>query len=179
MSAAGSWIFPKWSKSVKQKVFLTKILIKLISKTDKKRWCKSLYKEWNRDSIKNLTAIKLGSKEMLWASQVALVVKRLPANAGDTRDKGSIPGSGRSSGGGHGNLLQYYCLQNPSDRGVWWAVVHRVAKSWTGLKQLSMQGNIMNNFSLIISTTLRNGPIPWKLQTTKAQPGLNWQSEYP
>jgi len=97
---------------------------------------------------------------MLWASQVALVVKRLPANAGDTRDKGSIPGSGRSSGGGHGNLLQYYCLQNPSDRGVWWAVVHRVAKSWTGLKQLSMQGNIMNNFSLIISTTLRNGPIP-------------------
>ena len=99
--------------------------------------------------------------------------------AGAAGDADSIPGSGRSPGGGHGNLLQYYCLQNPLDRGVWWAIVHRVAKSWTGLKRLNMQGNIMNSFSLIISTTLRNGPISWKLQSTKAQPGLNSQSEYP
>ena len=45
---------------------------------------------------------------------------------------------GRSSGGGHGNPLQYPCLENPMDRGVQWATVHRVSKSWTGLKQLSM-----------------------------------------
>ena len=52
---------------------------------------------------------------------------------------GSIPGSGRSSGGGHGNPLQCSCVQNPMDRGAWWAPVHRVAKSWTHLKRLSMQ----------------------------------------
>jgi len=50
---------------------------------------------------------------------VVLVVKDLPANAGDIRDAGSIPGSGRSTGGGHGNSLQYSCLENPRDRGVW------------------------------------------------------------
>ena len=68
------------------------------------------------------------------ASWVALVVKNPPANAGDIRDVGSIPGSGRSPGGGHGNPLQYSCLENPLDRGAWWATVHRVAKSWTQLK---------------------------------------------
>ena len=62
-------------------------------------------------------------------SQVALVVKNVPANAGDVRDKGSIPGSGRSPGRGHGNPLQYSCLENPMDRGAWWATVHRVAES--------------------------------------------------
>ena len=72
-----------------------------------------------------------------WASRVVLVVKILPANAGDARDTGSIPGLGRSPGGGHGNPLQYLCLENPMDRGAWWAIVHRVAKSWTQLKQLS------------------------------------------
>ena len=51
-------------------------------------------------------------------SQVALVVKNLPRNAGDIRDVGSVPGSGRSPGGGHGNPLQYSCLENPMDRGV-------------------------------------------------------------
>ena len=64
------------------------------------------------------------------ASQVALVVKNLPANAGDIRDVGSISGSGRSPGGGHGNPLQYSCLENPMDRGAWRAIVHRVIKSW-------------------------------------------------
>ena len=61
-----------------------------------------------------------------WASQVAPVVKNLPANAGDIRDMGSIPGSGRSPREGHGNPLQYSCLENPMDRGVWWATVHRL-----------------------------------------------------
>ena len=66
------------------------------------------------------------------------VVKNLPANAGGVRDTGSIPGSGRLSGGGHGNSLQYPCLENPLDRGAWWATVCRVAESQTQLKQLGM-----------------------------------------
>ena len=62
------------------------------------------------------------------ASQEALVVKNLPANAGDLRDAGLIHGLGRSLGGGHGNPLQYSCLENPMDRGAWWAAVHGVAR---------------------------------------------------
>ena len=62
-------------------------------------------------------------------SQVELVVKNPSANARDIRDAGLIPGSGRFSGGGHGNTLQYSCLENPMDRGVWWARVHSIAKS--------------------------------------------------
>ena len=68
------------------------------------------------------------------ASQVALGVNSLPANSGDIRDAGSIPGSGRSSGGGHGNPLQYSCLEHPMDREAWWATVHRVTKSLAQLK---------------------------------------------
>ena len=52
---------------------------------------------------------------------VALVVKNLPANAGDRRDMGLIPGLGRFPGGGLGNPLQYSCLKNPMVRGAWWA----------------------------------------------------------
>ena len=84
----------------------------------------------------------------MWASQVALVVKNPPANAGDIRNVGSIPGSGRSPGGGHGYPLQYSYLENSMDggaqwarvhmdRGGWWARVHRVAKSRTQLKPIS------------------------------------------
>ena len=61
----------------------------------------------------------------------------LPADAGDIRNAGSIPGSGRSPGGGHSNPLQYSCLDNSMDNGAWQATVHRVAKSWTRLKQLN------------------------------------------
>ena len=66
--------------------------------------------------------------------QVVLVVKSLPANAGDLRDAGLIPGLGRSPGEGHGNPLQRFCLENPMDRGAWWAIVHGVSKSQTRLK---------------------------------------------
>ena len=62
-------------------------------------------------------------------SQVTLVVKNLPASAGGVRDGGSIPGLGRSPGGGHGNPLQYSCLEDPMDRGAWWSTVHWVAKN--------------------------------------------------
>ena len=70
---------------------------------------------------------------------MVLVIKNLPANAGDTRDMGLIPGSARSPGGGLGNPLQYSCLENTMDRRAWRATVHRVAKRQTRLKQLSMQ----------------------------------------
>ena len=59
---------------------------------------------------------------------MVLVVKNPPANAGDTRDTGSIPGLGRSPGAGNGNPLQYSCLGNPMDRRAWWAIIHEVAK---------------------------------------------------
>ena len=66
------------------------------------------------------------------ASQVVLVVKNPPANAGDTRDVGLIPWRR-----GHGNQLQYSCLENPMDRGAWWVTVHKAAKSQMRLKQHS------------------------------------------
>jgi len=85
-------------------------------------------KESNFDVIRKNSL--LGSR----ASQAALVVKNPLATAGDIRDMGSIPGLGRSPGGGHGNLLQYSCLKNPMDRGSsggGWATGHRVAQSRT------------------------------------------------
>ena len=57
--------------------------------------------------------------------------ENMPASADDIRDSGSIPRLGRSPGGGHGSPLQHSCLENPMDRGAWWATVHRVRKSWT------------------------------------------------
>ena len=63
-----------------------------------------------------------------WASQVALVVKNSPANAGAAGDMDLIPGSGRSSGGGHDNPLQYSCLENPMVKGAWQATVHKTAE---------------------------------------------------
>ena len=69
-----------------------------------------------------------------WSSQVALVIKNPPAIAGDVRDTGSIPGSGRSPGGGHGNPLQYSCLENPMDRGAWWATGSQIVRhDWSHL----------------------------------------------
>ena len=62
---------------------------------------------------------------------MALVIKNPPASARDIRDTRSVPKSGRSSGGRHGNPLQYSCLENPMDEGTWQATVQRVTKSWT------------------------------------------------
>ena len=67
---------------------------------------------------------------------MVLAVKNLPASAGDLRDVGLIPGSGGSSGGGHGNPLQDSCMENSMDRGAGWDTVLRAAKSWTQLKPL-------------------------------------------
>ena len=61
--------------------------------------------------------------------------KESACNVGDTGDAGLIPESERYTGGGHGNPLQYTCLENPLNRGAWQATVHRVAKNWTPLKR--------------------------------------------
>ena len=71
---------------------------------------------------------------------MVLVVKNLPANAGDIRDVGLIPGSGKSPGGGHGNPIQNSTLENPKGRGAWRAMVHRVAES-DMMKRLSLAHN--------------------------------------
>ena len=68
------------------------------------------------------------------ASQVVVVVKNPPANAGDTKDMGLIPGLERSPGEGNGNPVQGSCLENPMDRGAWCATVHGVTKSRTRLR---------------------------------------------
>ena len=74
---------------------------------------------------------------MTGTSQVILAVKNPLANSRDIRDTGSVPGSGRSPGGEHGNPLQHSCLENPMDRGAWWATVHGVTESQTRLEQLN------------------------------------------
>ena len=79
-----------------------------------------------------------------------LLLKNPPANAGDIRDVGSIPGSERSSGGSNGNPLQHSCLENPMDRGGWWATVHRVTKSLTWLKRLSMHTHTHMNIHTLL-----------------------------
>ena len=77
------------------------------------------------------------------------MVKNLPPNAGDVRDITSSPGLGRSPGGGHGNPLQYSCLENPMDRGVWRAIVHGVAKESDMTEQLTKQQQSKIQFLLM------------------------------
>ena len=78
--------------------------------------------------IKFVCKINLASIICLDFSHKALVIKNLPANAGDIRDVALIPGSGRSPGGGHGSSHQYSCLENLMDRGAWQTTVHRIAR---------------------------------------------------
>ena len=81
---------------------------------------------------------KTGLEIRQGASQEAIVVKNLPDNAGDIKDAGSVPGLGRSPGGGNDNPLQYSCLENPMDRGAWRATVYGVTKSWIWLSHLEV-----------------------------------------
>ena len=95
-------------------------------------WWTAVYgvaQSWTR--LKRLSSSS--SISDFWASQVALVVKNMPANAEDVRDTGLIPGLKRSPGGGNGNQLQSSCLENSMDRGAWQATVPRVSKSGTQL----------------------------------------------
>ena len=84
---------------------------------------------------------------------VELLVKNLPASAGDIGDVGLIPGSGRSTGEGNGNPLQCSCLEDPRDRGSWWASVYGVAQSWTRPTRLSSSS--VNIFLLLYIISLR------------------------
>ena len=92
------------------------------------------------ESVNGLLTIANNTALYIW---VALVVKNLPASAGDVREAGSVPGWGRSPGGGNGNPLLYSCLENPMDRKAWWAAVHTVTTSWTQLKRPSTHPHII------------------------------------
>ena len=107
----------------------------LVSVLNSSRWTVNAKKPEQWVQLK----VALAELRNFWLrpSKVALVVKNLPANAGDTRDVGSISGSGKSPGEGNGNPLQYSCLENPMDRGAWWATVHKVARESDSLKWLS------------------------------------------
>ena len=93
-----------------------------------------------------------------WDFQGTLVEKNLPANAGDTRDVGSIPGSGKFPREGNGNLLQYSCLENPIDREAWWTTVYWVAKNRTRLKQFSMYTHKKILSESLYQTAISNKP---------------------
>ena len=92
-----------------------------------------------------------------WASHVLLVIKNSPANAGNTGDSDSMPGSGRFPGGGHGNAVQCSCLENLMDRDTWRDTVHRVAKSCTRPKLLSTHARVCAESC----PTLCHNSTPW------------------
>ena len=85
------------------------------------------------------TTERLNWTEYIWSSQVALVVRNSPANAGNKTDSGFNPALGRSPGEGNGNPLQHSCLGNPMDRGAWWATDHGVPKSQRQLSTRAIQ----------------------------------------
>ena len=115
-------------------------------------------------AVEYIYFIKKNGLWISWASQVTLVIKNSPANAGDA---GSVPGLGRVPGGGHGNPLQYSCLGNPMDREAWQAAVYGVAKCWTQLKQLSTMNSLLllSRFSRV-----RLCATPWRQHIDKNMP---------
>ena len=115
-------------------------------------------------AVEYIYFIKKNGLWISWASQVTLVIKNSPANAGDA---GSVPGLGRFPGGGHGNPLQYSCLGNPMDREAWQAAVYGVAKCWTQLKQLSTMNSLLllSRFSRV-----RLCATPWRQHIDKNMP---------
>ena len=92
---------------------------------------------WDKNNLYETQ--RLTMQYTVWGLPWWLRGKKSACNAGNAGDAGSIPGSGRSPGGGNGNPLQYSCMQNPMDREAWQATVHRVAKSQTQLQWLSMR----------------------------------------
>ena len=128
--------FPSWLGTDKDKYVTLKdpsVHGFVSSSASQWRWISLIFHFYGRSLFDSLSwvTLRLG---LFWLIHRALVVKKLPANAGDT---GSIPGSGRSPGEGNGNPLQYSCLENPIDRGARWATFHGVTKSRTRLKWLS------------------------------------------
>ena len=96
---------------------------------DRGAWWASVHRD--AKSQTQLSQTQLSTHVSIKLSQAVLVLKNLPANAGDIRDVGLIPGSGRSPRVRNGNMLQYSCLENSMDRGAWQATVHGVTKSQT------------------------------------------------
>ena len=101
--------------------------------------------------------------------QVALVLRNLPAGAGDLRDEDSIPGSGRSPGGRHGSLLQYSCLENPMDRGAWEAAVHGVAEGGTRLSDFTFTFHF---HALEKEMATHSSVLAWRIPGTREPGGL-------
>ena len=151
------------------------------------RYAPPFQKEWKSDHRRiSLWERKIGKKKKrrgnwyslicghyiisCWTSQMSLVIKNLPAKAGDVRDVDLVPGLGRSPGGGHGNPLQNPCPENPTDRGAWRATAHGVAKSQTWLKRLS------TTHIFILATLIFN---PYEvtafIQTTQDLQGMGWR----
>ena len=95
---------------------------------------------------------------------MALVVKNLAANVRDIRDEDLIPRSGKSPGGGHGNSLQYFCLENPMDRGAWWATVHGAGNSKIRLSDRAPHTYIPSRFRLPAPAPQP----PWLLQLSSS-----------
>ena len=96
-------------------------------------------------------------------------VKNPPATAGEAGDMGSIPGLGRSSGEENGNLLQYSCLENPMDRGTWWATVQGVTKSWTGLSNFTFTFHF---HALEKEMVTHSSVLAWRISETVEPGGL-------
>ena len=152
---------------------------------------KNIRKKYKRkQKYKEINIIKWWWWDMPYVSIGVLEVKNPPTSAGDVSDMGSIPGSGRSSGGGYSNPLQYSCLENLMDRGAWWATIHRVTQSQTQLKWLSTaQQTTFCSFSLHCgekAMTTHSSTLAWRIPWTE-EPGrlqsmgsqsLTWLSNF-
>ena len=101
--------------------------------------------------------------------------KESACNTRDPGDVGSIPGTGRSPGGGHGNPPQYFCLENHMDREAWWATVHRVSKSQTQLRQLSVHAHVPHQWAFDPRAISVNGPATHEV-TSREKPLSNINS---
>ena len=124
-----------------------------------KSWCCSC-----KSKFRLLAESFLLSRPSTWASRVVLVVKDPPVNAGDTRDAGSIPGSGRSPRGGNGHSLQYSCLENPMERGARWDTTHGIAESDMTESTYYIPHGRPQSFSLKAFNCLKEAhPQKWKV----------------
>ena len=106
------------------------------------------------------------------------MIKNTHANTGDLRDMSSIPDLGRSLGGGHGNPFRYSCLENPMERGAWKATVHKVTKSWTKLKRLSMHAALYLGMSTARSFWNSNTPMRYEKITQKMNVSVIYYLDY-
>ena len=146
-----------WQEGVSRRLTVNKSVYCLFFRNKCKSSCFSISLFPRNNYKPMLNAFNLEILLPFWDSQVAIVIKNLLANAADIRDTGLIPGLRRSPGEGHGNSLQYSCLENPMDRGAWWAMVHRV-QSLTWLKRINTYAL---SFQLFSYPVVSNSATPW------------------